>query len=309
MHVLKSYCLGFVKMISSFGTALHILTELVMVMPHEPECHAHKNDCYFQGGGHNECSCKWYNQNVIVSAISFGLLILLHHKLGVSYKSIRCSRSNSQWRFKISVNVCRNNVFRTTEQSEYDSAIYNPNMTSPWWQSTSALMHQWLVCLMGESCHHSAWVWTTWLCLWQASICCAGQTLWQTFVDRWTVDSLSCDRSTVDNLSHDRWTVNNLSCNRWMNWGQLVLWQMNCGQLVLWQMNCGQLVLWQMNCGQIVLWQVNCGQLVLWQMNWTIWQWADALYCFIYFFLIIFFLTLTWSLFLSLLLEMSSGHH
>ena len=175
------------------------------------------------------------------------------------------------------------------------TAIYNPNMTSPWWPSTSALTHQQLVCLMGERCHHSAWVWTTWLCLWQASICCVGQTLWQTFVDRWTVDSLSCDRWTVDNLSHDRWTVNNLSCNRWMNCGQLVLWQMNCGQLVPWQMNCGQLVLWHMNCGlvlrqinfgQLVLWQMNCGQLVLWQMNWTICPvgaWADALYCFIYF--------------------------
>ena len=116
-------------------------------------------------------------------------------------------------------------------------------------------------------------------------------------------------------------------------------WQMNCGQLVLWQMNCGQLVPWQMNCGQLVPWQMNCEQLVLQQMDelwttcpvthelwtcpatdqlWTTCPVTDELdnlscgrmsWCTLLFHLLFVFLTLTWSLFLSLLLEVSSGHH
>ena len=63
-----------------FKTAKHFVTKLDIVMHHQPECHAKRLVCCFQGQGHSKGS---YDQNMTVSIISFATkhgLIVHYHK-------------------------------------------------------------------------------------------------------------------------------------------------------------------------------------------------------------------------------------
>ena len=78
--------------------------------------------CYLQGQGHWQSSC---NQNMTISIVSFELLILLLPNLVLQYIIISqgvygeigllCSRSRSQQNFKMSMNVCPDDIFWIAE--------------------------------------------------------------------------------------------------------------------------------------------------------------------------------------------------
>ena len=81
------------------------------------ECHAEKLVCHLQGQGHIE---GLYDQHMTVFIVFFELLILLQLNLMVHYHKPEChleksgllhSRSRSQWRYKISVNVYPDDLF------------------------------------------------------------------------------------------------------------------------------------------------------------------------------------------------------
>ena len=89
-----------------------------MVHHYAPECHAQKTGFYLQGQGH---SVGLYNQNMTVSTISFisskPVSLLQPNSIWVSSENagLLCSRSMSQPRLKVSVNVSLDDILCIAE--------------------------------------------------------------------------------------------------------------------------------------------------------------------------------------------------
>ena len=103
-----------------YWTTEHFVTKpsMVIMQHHKPNCHAEKLFHCVQCQGHSEGS---YYQNMTISVVSSKLLVCLQpyliYSTGVFCRKIEslCSRSRSQWMFKMSVNVCSVDIFWITE--------------------------------------------------------------------------------------------------------------------------------------------------------------------------------------------------
>ena len=111
---LSGFCLDDIS-----RTAQPFLNKYGNVYYHEMDCHAEKLIHYLQGQGHSE---GFYSQNIIVSHISSKLWVCFATKLGLilQHHTPECpmekigllrSRSGSHLRFKMSMNVCLDDIF------------------------------------------------------------------------------------------------------------------------------------------------------------------------------------------------------
>ena len=96
-----------------FWTTGHFVTKPgIVTQHHKPECHAEKLVHCVQCQGHSE---GLYDQNMTIIIISSKLLVCLQAGVSCGKIELLHLRSRSQWRFKMSVNICPDDIFWIAE--------------------------------------------------------------------------------------------------------------------------------------------------------------------------------------------------